>query len=128
MYECMNGIKCFFLNLTKTVKTVVVSATNLLLMFVASPLGLWYTFWFIVGGVYLCCNWDKAMVFLPFNGHALIFITWLVMIMRPFVKDINIPWFKFTEFEQKQRKQDNAKKEFESALDNDVKVNTEGAQ
>lgn len=124
----MNGIKCFFVDLTKLVKTVVVSAMNLLLMFVASPLGLWYTVWLILGAVYLYYNWDQAMVFLPFNGHALILIVWLVMVMRPFVKDINIPWFKFTEFEQKQRKQDNAKKEFESALDNDANGSTEGAQ
>ena len=124
----MNSIKWFFWGLITPVKTVLVSTMKLMLMFLMSPLGLWYTVWFVIGAVYLYYNWDKAMVFLPFNGHALIFILWLIMIIRPFVKDINIPWFKFAEFEQKQRKQDDAKKEFEFALDNDENVNTEGAQ
>lgn len=32
------------------------------------------------------------MIFVPFNGNSLIFIVWLFMIFKPFVKTINCNW------------------------------------
>lgn len=60
-----------------------------LLPYVNSRRNIWHTFWFVVGSIYLYTHWSKAMTFIPFNGHSLIFIVWLVMIFRPFVKTVN---------------------------------------
>lgn len=88
---------------------------GIVLSFISSGLGLWYVLWFLAGSIYLYHNWDKAMVFVPFNGNALIFSVWLIIIFRPFIKDVDIPWLKFSfkEFEEKQKNVNEAKKELE---------------
>lgn len=83
-------------------------------------LSLWYVIWFTLGSIYLYYNWEKAMVFFPFNGHALIFAVWLIMIFILFIKDVNSPWLNinFNEWKKKQKNTNEAKKEFEEKLAN----------
>lgn len=88
---------------------------SIVFSFFSSGLGLWYVLWLGAGSAYLYYHWTESMKFVPFNGNALIFSVWLFMIFRPFIKDVDIPWLKFSfkEFREKQKNVNNAKEEFE---------------
>ena len=79
------GALCFLRWLCRLFFTVCI----FILPYVNSRRSIWHTFWFVTGSIYLYMHWSEAMTFIPFNGHSLIFIVWLIMIFTPFVKTVN---------------------------------------
>lgn len=95
--------------------------------FISTRLRAWYSFWFILISYYLYNNWSEAMTFSPFNGNSLIFCVWIVMIIKPFIKEIDTPWIKATMRETKEEQQEN-KEMYEKILTENNTLKKEQAE
>lgn len=115
MKHVLFGFKMFMKNVLLFVWRMVFNlAYYIALLFVpcfSSRLNFWHTVWFVITTVYLYNHWGQAMVFVPFNGYALIFIVWVFMIMKPFIKTVGCQLGTL-----ELNKADSSKQEFEEKL------------
>ena len=50
----------------------------------------YYLFWFVIFLILTIIFWQKVMIFKPFSGYSLIFVMFLLFIILPFVKELDI--------------------------------------
>lgn len=95
----------------RLVLTLVYNVAILFVPCFSNRLNFWHTVWFVITTLYLYNHWTQAMIFIPFNGYALIFVVWVFMIMKPFIKTVGCQLGTL-----ELNKADNSKHEFEEKL------------